>query len=114
MVRILFAILLLVLPVTGVRAECRTATEVIRSLKENAPSASLNQLEGSEAAAFMQAFNALPPTSEHVADAIVLVSGQDLPGHLMFAFHSGCLIGRAALSAGQYTLIMNHVAGTGA
>ncbi len=120
MVRILFAgALTLALQLIGTVAishaqACATPDHVKAWVAETDATGELDYLGGEEAAKFLAVYNALPPQSAYVADAIMVIGSPSLPTSLIFAFENGCLKGRTVLDRAIARRILTAVRGTGA
>jgi hypothetical protein len=93
---------------------CLTPDNVLARIGQTVRSDEIIRLQGREAEKFLAAFNVLPPQTHHMADAFLVVTSKRLPTHVVFAFQSGCMIGRASLDREVSTRILAAIIGVGA
>lgn len=70
--------------------QCFSVNTVKADLMRAIPGAVVVDLGGTEAQAFMTAFNAIPPVSRHSGDYIVTVTDEAYPNVLVVLFEKGC------------------------
>ncbi len=115
---LLFATMLLALipapPLShSATVECMTPDNVRARIGQAVAPEDILQLQGREAVSFLKSFNALPPQTNHMADAFLIVANERLPVHLVFAFKSGCLVGRSSLDRKTSASILSRIIGMG-
>jgi hypothetical protein len=96
-------------------APCLTQSQLAAMALERYPQAKLRLLEREEAAAFMSAFNALPPPTAISADQVLiadLVEGD--PAIRIALFEKGCMIKAGALPRPLAAKILNQLSRDGA
>lgn len=94
MARCILALLLLAL-VTGTadaRHVCFSEARVVRDIASKWPSAVIERIEGDEAQSVTDAYNALPPRSDHLADVVLIFTVADLPVQFVAFFREGCMV----------------------
>ena len=92
---ILAAMLCLVMMANAVFAampeqRCVSVNTVKSDLVRAIPGSVIADMGGTEAAAFLTAFNAVPPVSQFTADYFVIVSDETMPNVLVVMFDKGC------------------------
>jgi hypothetical protein len=77
--------------------QCLSAEGLQATLSADLPQARLVTLPDELVAAFVAAFNDLPPKSDANADSVVIITMPGAPQAVLAFFRQGCLVGRAVL-----------------
>ena len=88
---------------------CVSVDEVKVNLRVVLPTAELREMGGTEAQAFIAAFNKIPPRSSLEADYIVTARVEGKPGVAVVLFQRGCAMAPFGMSVGQYRSLLGTI-----
>ena len=88
---------------------CVSVDEVKANLRVVLPAAELREMGGTEARAFVAAYNAIPPRSSLEADYILTAAIKGKPGVAVIMFLRGCAMPPFRMSVGQYRSLLGTI-----
>lgn len=92
-------------------AECVTPAKVGADIKTIRPATVFHEIASAKVAAWMRAFNAIPPVTALVADHIIIFSHEGLPYFVGAFFSGGCLVHAVKIWPPQMRMIEEKIAG---
>jgi hypothetical protein len=112
---ILLAALLFAAPAFAQSPKCIAPQVFLEAVKQRFLEAELHVLKGKEAAAFLAAYNEVPPRTDFSADEIVIAAeNKATAGMKMLLFSNGCLARAGAVPRGVVMPIVLSISRTGA